>query len=216
MSKGKTDFKLIEIEQHSDYLGAQQQGYRVKPKSVWALEPNIAFLSDYINHSYSGRIRFGICHGVRTGIEARWFAQHIPGCNMIGTDVGEGCEKDIGVINHDFHVLREDWIGCADFIYSNSLDHAWNPELALEVWAQSLTQSGVIILEHTSNHGPKYVGRRDPFGATLPKMVELILEWGPRAKTRYRLREILKAPVKRTVVSRCSFIVIELQPRETE
>lgn len=51
-------------------------------------------------------------------------------------------------------------MGKFSFIYTNSLDQAFDPNRALDTWADQLTADGRIYLEHTMAHTP-FGGRGD-------------------------------------------------------
>ena len=69
------------------YRQIQIEGNKRKLEVVWALEENIAFLSQYIMNTI-GVPRFGICHGTRRGKEQEWFRKYL-GCNVIGTEISD-------------------------------------------------------------------------------------------------------------------------------
>lgn len=85
---------------------------------------------------------------------------------------------------------RDNFEGC-DFIYSNSLDHSYDPEKALDAWMSCLTKNGVCIIEHSS--GDEKSTELDPFGAPLMNMAYIITLWG---KGNYSIKEICDAPLK--------------------
>jgi hypothetical protein len=53
------------------YRRIQTEGNRQKIHITWAVEPNIAFLANYIQGLMVPT--FGICHGTRRGDEQTWF-----------------------------------------------------------------------------------------------------------------------------------------------
>ncbi|MBK6621188.1 MAG: hypothetical protein IPG32_10020 [Saprospirales bacterium] len=49
-------------------------------------------------------------------------------CEVIGTEISDSASKFSHTIEWDFHEVKPEWIGRADFIYSNSFDHSYDPE----------------------------------------------------------------------------------------
>ena len=83
-----------------------------------------------------------------------------------------------------------------DFIYSNSFDHAYNPEKTFNVWADQLKLGGVIILEydrrqeHTGEIS-RGVNKTDPVSLKFDELIKLVPKWRKNAK----VIEILDMPV---------------------
>ena len=184
------------------YRRAQTEGNRIKLEYVWAREENISFLSDYILRVI-GQPRFGICHGTRRGKEQEWFRKYL-GCEVIGTEISDTAEQFPHTIRWDFHETKPEWIDSADFIYSNSLDHSYDPEKCLNAWMSCVRPGGLCLIEHSSGH--EGASELDPFGAGLALMPYLILKWG---KGRYGVRELVEAPSKGIYVDYLYFIVVQ-------
>jgi hypothetical protein len=187
---------------YDKYRAIQQEGNKRKINKVWALRENIAFISRYIE--VVGQPHFGICHGTRRGLEQTWFREEL-GCEVIGTEISDTAAEFPHTIQWDFHEVKPEWIGAADFVYSNSLDHAYNPGLALSRWMQCLKPSGICILEHSSEHEPAHSNELDPFGATLHIMPYLILKWG---RGSFFATEIIDAPAKQSNTTYRAFIIV--------
>src|SRR5690606_1779504 len=92
--------------------------------------------------------RTGICHGARNGYEVEWFRRALGG-EIIGTDISETATQFPHLQVWDFHNENADWAGKFDFVYTNSLDQAMDPQRALASWVKQLTPSGRIYIEHT-------------------------------------------------------------------
>lgn len=193
---------------YEKYYQTQVKGNKRKVQKVWVLEENIAFLSEYIKRII-GNPAFGICHGTRNGKEQAWFRKFL-GCDVIGTEISDTAEQFSYTIQWDFHDTKPEWIDTTDFIYSNALDHSYDPEKCLDAWMSCVRRGGLCILEHSSEHE---IGLRDspatkldPFKADLVIMPYLITVW---AKGRYVVREILVAPAKAEDIRSLNFIVIQ-------
>lgn len=130
----------------------------------------------------------GICHGARNGWEVDWFRDNLK-CEVMGTDISPTAAHVEGLVVHDFHDRRDDWVGQFSFVYTNSLDQAFDPRKALDAWADQLTTDGCIYIEHTMGHAPGGASAMDPFGAHPMVVPYLIFEWG---RGKYRLDDIFE------------------------
>jgi len=191
------------------YRRVQTEGNKRKICKVWAIEDNIKFLAEYIKEKV-GKPQFGLCHGVRRGLEQKWFSESL-GIEVLGTEISDTATEFSNTIQWDFHDVKEEWKENVDFIYSNSFDHSYDPEKCLNAWMSCIKPGGVCILEHSPRHGLGSVTELDPFGAELFQMPYLITKWG---KGRYVVREILGAPVKSDYVSCLYFIIIQHFPEK--
>ena len=189
---------------YDKYRQTQIEGNKRKIENVWVLEENIAFLSDYIRNVI-GIPQFGICHGTRRGKEQEWFRKYL-GCEVIGTEISDTAEQFPYTIQWDFHETKPEWLDATDFIYSNSIDHSYDPEKCLNAWMSCVKKGGLCIFEHSSGHGPTGASELDPFGAVIVQMPYLITIWG---KGRYGIRELIKAPRKNELLEYLYFIVIQ-------
>lgn len=121
-------------------------------------------------------VKLGICHGVQKGGELELFRAAFGG-EWLGTDIVSealNCHKNI--IQHDFETVRQEWIGSIDAIYSNALDHARRPWVAVKAWLSCLSETGCLFVEWTewhnklSRHGKKsdcFAASADEYHALL-------------------------------------------------
>jgi hypothetical protein len=179
-ANGRFDYAL--------YKAAQEEANRRKIDCVWVQKENICFLSTYISRVLP-ELRFGLCHGTRRGLEQQWFREQL-NCDVIGTEISSTASQFPYTIQWDFHEVKDEWLGKVDFIYSNSLDHSYDPEACLTNWMRCLSPHGVCILEYSDGH--EKAKRSDPFGASIFHMPYLILRWGKGA---FSVQEVLDAPV---------------------
>jgi len=184
------------------YKELQIDGNKRKLESVWVRERNVEFLSQYIE-TFLGKPEVGICHGTRRGKEQEWFRKYL-GCEVMGTEISETANQFPYTVQWDFHDEKEEWIETADFVYSNSFDHSYDPEKCLNVWMNSVRRGGLCIIEHTSGH--ERATQLDPFGARISEMPYLILTWG---NGQFFVREILDAPDKAERLTYNRFLVIQ-------
>lgn len=172
---------------YKKYLRIQEAGNKKKINNVFAKEENILFLSGYLRNNLEN-ISFGICHGTRRGLEQQWFSEQLR-CDVIGSEISETACQFPKTIQWDFHDVKPEWVGKASFVYSNSLDHAYDPAKALGVWMQSLAPGGICIVEHGKLNEKST--KLDPFAAPVEMMPYLILDW---SKGTFYVTDILDAP----------------------
>lgn len=157
---------------------------RQKFERVWADERTLGMICDYLK---ARNPQQGICHGARNGWEVAKFREAL-NCEVFGTDISPTAASLPNMVVHDFHETRADWLEKFDFIYTNSLDQAFDPRKALAAWAGQLTKDGLIFIEHTVHHSPAHASEMDPFGAHPMVMPYLFFEWG---KGVYSLKDII-------------------------
>lgn len=187
------DFHLAEYKRqdgtfdYESYRRIQNEGNIKKLDRVWADEKTIGLICDYIQLNSKDLTR-GICHGVRRGVEQRWFSEklNIP---VIGTDIGESASHFPNTVQWDFHERNADWVGGFDFVYTNSHDHAYDPKKAFDAWIEQLKPDGMLFIEHSLQHNEISSSKLDPFAADAKMMPFIILKW---AQGRYAVSEILE------------------------
>ena len=122
----------------------------------------------------------GACMGARNGSEVLAFESLLKVdyvVNVIGTDISPTAKTVKKMIVHDFHKPLPKECGAMDFIYSNSLDQANNPRLALESWLHSLSPTGCIYLEMQRGHGKQSTSLLDPFSCEIELFPYVLLQW---------------------------------------
>ena len=119
----------------------------------------------------------GICHGARNGFEVKWLRDRLGG-DIIGTDISDTATRFPNMVVWDFHDEKPEWRGRFDFVYTNALDHAFDPSRALRTWAAQVKPHGRIYVEHSEAHTPKAANEFDPFGAHPFIMPYLFHQWG--------------------------------------
>jgi len=141
--------KQLHFRTYDEYRRNQVEGNLSKLGKIWAREANIRYIAREL---VPAGARFGLCHGTRRGAEQAWFREALPGCEVWGTEISPSAEQFAYTVRWDFQDFRAEWEGRADFIYSNSHDHARDPAACLRVWIGQLKPSGVLVLEHTEMH----------------------------------------------------------------
>lgn len=153
----------------ASYRAAQIATNARKISHVFACEDELqAIAADLQTHV---RPASGICHGARNGCEVETL-RNLLGCDVQGTDIAPTA-ADYGLIQLDYHTLPTGWEGCFDFVYSNSLDHAYAAAKAIDAWSRSLRIGGRLYVSHCRNCESAQ-NEADCFGATLREYCELV------------------------------------------
>ncbi len=148
------------------YRALQTAANKMKIENQWVPQAHIALLARYMLDQ-GARPRRGICHGTRRGAEQAWFREHLgAGAQVFGTEISDTAPDFPDTIQWDFHDVDPGWIGQMDLVYSNSWDHAHDPERAFAGWASCLAPGGFLLLDHGWNYQPGRVSAMDPFGIT--------------------------------------------------
>lgn len=170
--------KLYTIHQYkkNNYESVQIEGTRRKLSKI--AQENSKIVTDKkepknsikvvaldIRNSFPESRIVGICHGVRTGVENNYILSSLPvGSSVIGTDISPLVTKFDNCVVWDFHKSNPDWVDKFDFIYSNSIDQARDPILAISSWLDSLKPSyGLLYLDLGKHSGKWGTTVLDPF-----------------------------------------------------
>ena len=189
------------------YRSVQIAGNKRKINNSWAYEPAIQFLAQYLRKTRP-TLDFGLCHGTRRGLEQAWF-RDLLGCEVIGTEISDTASQFPHTVQWDFHDANPLWVGKADFVYSNSFDHSYDPALCFRTWAAQLKPDGLLLLEHTLDHGPKSIDPLDPFRIARTDFITFLNLLG--ASSNFRVRETIEnfaiGPLPRHLEGLCYIIV---------
>ncbi|NQT22880.1 MAG: hypothetical protein HQ579_05490 [Candidatus Omnitrophica bacterium] len=172
--------KIYKYSDYNEYKDAQARANRRKLNWVWAGKNEIKSISEYLKKNLPSAL-FGICHGSRNSMEVKWFREFL-GIEVIGTDISETAKNFLHTIQWDFHEVKDEWIGSVDFIYSNSLDHSYDPEMCIDQWMKCIKNDAFCFIEWTREHIPS--NSTDPFGGTRRNYMNLI-------KKKYQIQDVL-------------------------
>lgn len=94
------------------------------------------------------------CMGIRNGNEYMGFKQQIgfQKCAVFGVDIHPDVEK-VGpnCYAYDFAKLPQDWEKKFDWVYSNSIDHAYNFEETLKEWHRVAKKYILLTMSNETN-----------------------------------------------------------------
>jgi SAM-dependent methyltransferase len=159
----------IKFKDYETYKSNQIVKNKQKIKSVYVSDKELKRISADIKSRLDPKI--GMCHGSRNGYEVFKFKELL-GCEVLGTDISDSARR-FGLLQHDFHEIKEDWKNKFDFIYTNSLDHAYDPDKAIENWTKCLSEKGLLYIEHTDDHAGE-IDFADCFSAGFDEYVRMI------------------------------------------
>jgi hypothetical protein len=184
--------KLHKWDNYEAYVEAQCHGSRRRAhRKPSANELEFTRIAEYVGKNKHAHELQIICHGARCGTEVKLFEEHLPGSQVVGTDLEP---KDTErVIKWDFHKTKPEWVGAFDVVYSNSLDHSIKPLQCVRGWLGQLKPDGLLFVTWTfyspldERQTLPYPGG-DCFGAELSEYVKLMSYLGI-------LRDLLWVPI---------------------
>jgi hypothetical protein len=186
---------------YEQYRRLQNMQSKKSVEKVWASEENIEFLAGYLKGRLD-KVKFGLCHGTKRGMEQQWFMKHLgPGALVDGTEIADWAKNFQNTIQWDFHEVKPEWRDACDFIYSNALDHSYDPEKAVRAWMSCVKPGGFCFVEWNVYGEPLNI--TDPFSADLVQLVYAVTKWGDG---KFWVRHLIPS---RTNPEYINFVVIE-------
>ena len=174
-SKNTEDYYLHKYSSYEEYVRVHVHFNKAKLNKVWADEATLTRVKNILFDKFGDAKKIvGICHGSRNGYEQNFLRSLSAKLEVIGTDISETAKNYDNSFQQDFHDVKTDWKGNMDFIYTNSLDQSWQPDVAVQTWLSQLKLNGLLIIEHTESHGPSGASEMDPFGVR-PKIMPYVL-----------------------------------------
>jgi len=178
---------------YEEYKRIQVLHNRRKLNQVWADDATLSVVASYVRAAVPHPTA-GLCHGTRNGYEQKTLSELL-GIPVLGTEISDTAAQFPSTVHWDFHDSKEEWRGRFSFVYSNSLDQAFDPKKALETWIGQVDPAvGVVVIEHTMAHSTEGASEMDPFGAHPMAMPYLFFEWG---RDKYQLVDIVRPTTKK-------------------
>lgn len=143
---------------YDNYLREQ----KVRAGSKWGRKPDYDEIFKQTLRLTIGEVREFIgesksicCMGIRTGTEAFEFKEIFPSAEVYGVDITELIKTirthlNIKIELQDFNNLPEDWEDKFDLVFSNSIDHAFEPEVTLREWWRVTKAGGYLLVEFST------------------------------------------------------------------
>ena len=136
--------KIYEHKSYEEYVDAQTICNKRKVGWVYAHPEVVKQICEQ-----NADCKFIICHGTRNGAEQKFFKEHFPNAEIIGTEISDNASEFEMTVQHDFSIPKKQWLGKADIVYSNSFDHSNVPEKTIQTWKNQLNETGKIYLEYS-------------------------------------------------------------------
>lgn len=168
--------KVLGFDSYEEYRHVQISANKLKFSQVYAEDPELKRIAGHFLKHTRGE-GLGLCHGVRNGYEVRKFRSLLPGVNIVGTDISPTAEEVDNCIVWDMHELKPEWVGAVNFMYSNSWDHAYDPNLLFARWSESLAPHGRLYLSYTDLHSERGVNENtkiDVVGCSLDELIRMV------------------------------------------
>ena len=168
--------EVYKYDSYEEYVKVQTAANIKKLNYCWAQQSTMTKISKLYPEA-----KDILCHGTRNGSEIKFFKhayKDMFGANIIiGTEISETATQFPDTYQHDFHEVKDEWVGKFDIIYSNSFDHSYDPVKALDTWTKQLKPTGVLVVELM--RGVNNVSSEmDPLSLSIPEYKELVREYG--------------------------------------
>ncbi len=165
--------KIWQYANYEEYVAAQTEANKRKIKNVWVRSETIELIAKRMLTPVS----VVLCHGTRNGAEQLMFKKHYPRAYVVGTEISPTAPSFCYTEQHDFHEPRKGWIGACDIVYSNSLDHAYDPRKALTTWREQLNPlGGRLFIEHSFHPDCNRSTASDPLELDAVELLDLFGE----------------------------------------
>ena len=149
--------KIYQYANHDEYVAAQIEANVRKIKNVWVDRHTIETIA--ARHDQAQAI---LCHGTRNATEQRYFLESFPNSEIVGTEISHTAKDFPMTVQWDFHEVNPDWIEKFDIVYSNAIDHSYDPTRVLSSWRDQLTANGRLYIEHGYAETENYSRPSDP------------------------------------------------------
>lgn len=150
---------------YKEYLKQQV----VRAESKWGRKPEfndpfIKSLKNTFNKVNVGQPKSICCMGVRDGTELFVLKELFPKAEVIGVDITENIktiktENKVKVYLQDFNNLPNGWTDKFDLVFSNSLDHSFNPSNTIKEWHRATSKYILLELSTHSETNIEHVFR---------------------------------------------------------
>ena len=166
--------KVWKYESYEEYVAAQTEANKRKLRNTWVRSETI----DLIAGCVSEYVVAILCHGTRNGFEQALFRKKFPHAIISGTEISDTAKTFPMTAHHDFHDPLDTWHGCAQIVYSNSLDHAYDPRKALLTWRDQLAPHGRLFIEYSFTEQTNVSSAADPLEISREELEQLFEECG--------------------------------------
>ena len=157
--------KLYKHKDYKEYVAAQIEKNIRKLENVWVRDEELILLAGKIKR-YIPKPEFGLCHGVRNGWEVKRLKELL-GIKILGTDISPTASQFPDTIEWDFHKVKKEWVNNVDFIYTNSFDHSYDPQMCLDLWMECIKKGVGVCFIHWGSSNKTSIDAADCVSGTL-------------------------------------------------
>lgn len=169
--------KQIEFNSYDQYLEVQRATVKKRGIGPYFCDLEMLRIAEWCRNNQL-QVKEGICHGARNGLECDELIRYFPQARIVGTDLVPCSGKSAlsrgkaQVIRWDFNKIKGLWVGRFDLVYTNSLDHSYDPPSTLQVWLDQLVWNGALFIQW--NRSDLDVKGGDCFGVDPLEMIDLL------------------------------------------
>lgn len=149
--------KIHQYNSYEDYVAAQIEANIRKLNNIWVEKKTIQDIKQ--RQPLANTI---LCHGTRNAAEQKYFQEYYPTAEIIGTEISHTADQFPMTVQWDFHNVKQNWIGKFDIVYSNAIDHSYDPTKLLTTWRDQLSDEGNLYIEHGYSEQDNYSRPSDP------------------------------------------------------
>lgn len=149
--------KIHQYNSYEEYVAAQVEANVRKLTNIWVEKKTI---QDIKKHQPNASTI--LCHGTRNATEQKYFQEFYPTAEIIGTEISHTASEFPMTVQWDFHNINQDWVNKFDIVYSNAIDHSYDPTKLLTTWRDQLSVNGNLYIEHGYSDQDNYSRASDP------------------------------------------------------
>jgi hypothetical protein len=170
--------KVYKYENYDHYVQEQTSANERKIKWKWVQEDTISEIHQLQPVAYKI-----LCHGTRNAAEQKYFKKYYEEAEIIGSEISHTASDFPMTVQHDFHEVKEEWVGQFDIVYSNSFDHSYDPEKCIITWKDQLSENGFMYIEHGYAEDINVCKSSDPLQISPEELLELFDKVGLEYKS---------------------------------
>lgn len=149
--------KIYCYNNYDEYVNAQVEANVRKIKNIWVDKKTIQKINDY--QPTANTI---LCHGTRNATEQKYFQDFYPNAEIVGTEISHTANQFPMTVQWDFHDVNAKWVNKFDIVYSNAIDHSYDPNKLLSTWGGQLSANGCLYIEHGYSELDNHSRSSDP------------------------------------------------------
>lgn len=149
--------KIYQYKSYDEYVDAQVKANVQKIKNVWVSKRTIQTIAKLQPNANTI-----LCHGTRNAAEQKYFQESYPSAEIIGTEISHTADQFPMTVQWDFHNVKPEWVGKFDIVYSNAIDHSYDPTMLITTWRNQLSLNGTLYIEHGYNEVDNRSRASDP------------------------------------------------------